>query len=153
MNDQRPQGGPETPDDGCAPVLHTTLRRLFTTSTPNLVSCSFRYSVHDPFAGGIEMTLAPGISVTWTVARDLLRDGMQQPSGEGDFRVWPSSAQVDPGQRLYFSLDRPSGHVTFEADRAELRRWLDATNETVHAGCESELFDWQALEASLLGTD
>jgi hypothetical protein len=153
MNDQRPESGHEHPYDGYMPVLHTTLRRLFTTAPPNVVPCTFRYSADDPFAVRIEMTLAPGVSVNWTVARELLQMGLQQPAGEGDFHVWSSSAQPTPGARLYFSLDRPSGQATFETDRSTLSRWLDATYKLVPAGCESELLDWQTLEASLLDTN
>lgn len=150
MNDQQPEAG--NPYEGYLPVLRTTLRQLFTPGKPLLMPCSFRYSVQDPFAVGIDLRLTSGVSVTWMVARDLLQEGMHRSAGEGDFRVWPSSPHLAPGPRLYFSLIRPSGHVTFEADHSEVERWLDATYELVPAGCESELFDWETLEANLRGT-
>ncbi|MFE6894635.1 SsgA family sporulation/cell division regulator [Streptomyces sp. NPDC057694] len=151
MNDQPPEGDHESGADVRRPVLHTTLRRLFTRLTPHTVPCVFRYSMDDPFAVALDVAPTPRTSVTWTVARDLLAQGMTRPSGEGDFRVWSSGAHQDADRCLYFSLDRPAGHVTFEADLLPIQSWLDATYELVPSGSESDLVDWRALEASLLG--
>ncbi|MFF8593864.1 SsgA family sporulation/cell division regulator [Streptomyces sp. NPDC015220] len=153
MNDQKPDFDRESPDEGCRSVFHTTLRRLFTTLAPNSLACRFRYSAADPFAVGIDLVLPSGVTVTWVVARDLLAAGTRRPSGEGDFRAWPSGVREEAGRSLYFSLDRPEGHVTFEADLAGVRQWLDATYELVPAGSECELLDWDVLEAALLGMD
>ncbi|MBO1331218.1 SsgA family sporulation/cell division regulator [Streptomyces sp. VRA16 Mangrove soil] len=151
MNDQTPEGGRGNGADVRRSVLHTSLRRLFTRLTPPTVPCVLRYSTDDPFAVALDVAPASAARVTWTVARDLLAQGMTRPSGEGDFRVWPSGAHQDADRRLYFSLDRPAGHATFETDLLPVRRWLDATYELVPAGSEGDLMDWRALEESLLG--
>ncbi|MFQ6147106.1 SsgA family sporulation/cell division regulator [Streptomyces seoulensis] len=153
MNDQMPDFDRESPNSGCRSVFRTTLRRLFAPAGPNTLTCKFHYSAADPYAVSIVLVLAPGVTVTWVVARDLLAAGTRRPSGEGDFRVWPSGMRADAGRSLYFSLDRPDGHVTFEADLAEMRQWLDTTYDLVPPGSESQLLDWDVLEADLLGTD
>ncbi|MET7435650.1 SsgA family sporulation/cell division regulator [Streptomyces flaveolus] len=59
-----------------------------------------------------------------TAARDLPDDGTREPSGEGDFRVWP----LPPRDRVRLNLSRPDGHAAFEAEAAAVRQWPDATN-------------------------
>ncbi|MBO1331228.1 SsgA family sporulation/cell division regulator [Streptomyces sp. VRA16 Mangrove soil] len=53
--------------------------------------------------------------------------------------------------RLCCTLDRPDGRATFQADLHEVRGWLCSTYELVPAGSESELIDWHAWQARLLG--
>ncbi|MFI1564423.1 SsgA family sporulation/cell division regulator [Streptomyces sp. NPDC020490] len=91
--------------------------------------------------------------MTWVVGRDLLDVGTREPSGEGDFRVWPEHERRGAGRRLCLSLDRPEGQATFEADLTEIRQWLDSTYELVPGGCESELLDWESLDSLLLEAD
>ncbi|MFI7143006.1 SsgA family sporulation/cell division regulator [Streptomyces massasporeus] len=115
--------------------------------------CRFRYGVNDPYAVSIDIMPTTEGTVTWVVARDLLNTGTRSPSGEGDFRVWPSCRQHSAHRFLYFSLDVPEGQVTFEMDLTEIRLWLDATYRSVPAGSESRLLDWDSLETALLGQD
>ncbi|MFE6894415.1 SsgA family sporulation/cell division regulator [Streptomyces sp. NPDC057694] len=151
MSDRMSSFDCQEPVEGCRPELRTTLQCLFTWREPIEVDCSFRYSVDDPYAVSIDLRLVPGISVTWVVARDLLEEGTRLASGEGDFRAWCSPGPQRSDRRLYFTLDRPDGRATFQANLHEVRRWLCSTYELVPAGSESELIDWHAWEASLLG--
>ncbi|MEU3519909.1 SsgA family sporulation/cell division regulator [Streptomyces sp. NPDC006654] len=131
--------------------LHTPVRRLFTVPASEGLSANFHYTAADPLAVSVEL-VAGATSVTWVVARELLEAGMHGPSGLGDFRVWPSPPYQERGRRLYFSLDRPDGRATYNANLPVLRRWLDATYALVPQGSECELLDWEAVEADLLGT-
>ncbi|MFI6879986.1 SsgA family sporulation/cell division regulator [Streptomyces sp. NPDC050400] len=135
------------------PELLTDIRRLFTLGDRVTVGCRFRYHRDDPYAVGIDLILATGMCITWTVSRDLLRAGTRTPSGEGDFKVWPSCRRHHPAPYLFFSLHRPDGQVTFEADLPEIERWLERTYALVPAGSESTLLDWDALTGRLLGRD
>ncbi|MFH8535006.1 SsgA family sporulation/cell division regulator [Streptomyces tendae] len=111
-----------------------------------------RYSVDDPYAVALDLFGDPDtdICVTWVVARDLLAGGTRRPSGEGDFRVWPSYQRVSEPARLCFSLIGPGGHATFEADLTEVQHWLDATYALVPSGTEHQMIDWDALTAHWL---
>ncbi|MFE0477969.1 SsgA family sporulation/cell division regulator [Streptomyces sp. NPDC058947] len=71
--------------------------------------------------------------------------GTRRPSGEGDFRVWPSYRRTGEPARLCFSLIGPRGHVTFEADLTDVRHWLDATYALVPSGTEHRMIDWDTL--------
>src|SRR3954451_21839765 len=67
------------------------------TEVPALLS----YEAADPFAVRITFgdtgsgPAAAGDGVTWLMGRDLLLVGLDRPAGEGDVRVWPSSATAD----------------------------------------------------------
>ncbi|MDF6046219.1 SsgA family sporulation/cell division regulator [Streptomyces sp. JH14] len=132
------------------PELLTDIRPLFTLGERKTISCRFRYSLDDPFAVGIDLILETGICITWVVSRDLLFAGTKAASGEGDFKVWPSCRRHSPRPYVYFSLERPDGHATFEAGLPEIRRWLESTYVLVPQGSESALLDWDALADSLL---
>ncbi|GAA2440364.1 SsgA family sporulation/cell division regulator [Streptomyces glaucus] len=155
MNDRSTPTGHEALAGRCPPVLLTTVRRLFAPAGPGRLRCRLRYTVDDPYAVALDFVVdaGTGLCVTWVVARDLLDEGTRGPSGEGDFRVRPSPRRHDEAGRVRFSLRRPDGQVTFEAELAGVRRWLDATYALVPAGSEHRMLDWDALEADLLGRD
>ncbi|MFF8882875.1 SsgA family sporulation/cell division regulator [Streptomyces flaveolus] len=151
MTDDRPDRSRESAMAETVPELLTDLRRLFARGDHETLRCRFRYSLGDPYAVSIDLILENGLSITWVVSRDLLSAGTKGPAGEGDFKVWPSCRHHSQRPRVYFSLDRPEGHVAFEAGLSEVRQWLDRTYEVVPAGRESDLFDLDALADSLLG--
>lgn len=153
MADKQPYTSQDESAGDYVPHLLTDIRRLFTHEDRETISCRFRYCPTDPFAVGIDLIPATGICITWVISRDLLFAGTKGPSGEGDFRAWPSCHHQRPRRYMYFSLDRPDGHVTFEADLRQVRRWLETTYELVPAGSEDDLVDWDALTHSLLGRD
>ena len=134
------------------PLLLTTLRRLFDPEGTSPVLCRMRYVVDDPYAVALDLfgDLDMDVCVTWVVARDLLAEGTQRPSGEGDFRVWPSYRRTGEPSRLCFSLIGPGGHVTIEADLMAVRHWLEATYALVPSGTEHQMIDWDTLTAHWL---
>ncbi|WP_234545210.1 SsgA family sporulation/cell division regulator [Streptomyces shenzhenensis] len=152
MRSDRAHAGHEASAPGGPPLLLTTLRRLFGPEGPSPVLCRMRYVVDDPYAVALDLfgDLDMDVCVTWVVARDLLAGGTRRPSGEGDFRVWPSYRRTGEPARLCFSLIGPGGHVTFEADLTDVRHWLDATYTLVPSGTEHRMIDWDTLTAHWL---
>ncbi|MGW0224812.1 SsgA family sporulation/cell division regulator [Streptomyces tendae] len=153
MSNDRPDRSSESAMAETVPELLTNLRRLFAQGDRETLRCRFRYSLGDPYAVSIDLMLAAGLSITWVVSRDLLSAGTRRPAGEGDFKVWPSCRHHGREPRIYFSLDRPEGHVAFEAGLPEVQQWLDRTYQVVPAGRESDLLDLDALADSLLGRE
>lgn len=153
MTDEQPRTRQDQSTGTQALHLLTDIRWLFVSKEPRTIGCRFRYHPSDPFAVSIDLIPENGIHITWVVARDLLFAGTKRPSGEGDFKVWPSCRHHGPRTHLYFSLERPDGHVTFEADLRDVRRWLGSTYEMVPRGEENDLLDWDALTRSLLGRE
>jgi hypothetical protein len=100
------------------------------------------YDPSDPFAVRIafgemgEQDDEEGIA--WLVGRELLQEGLEHPTGEGDVRVWPAQASTDV---LFLHLRAPSGEALFELSRATVAAFLRHTEALVPAGAESALLD------------
>jgi hypothetical protein len=100
-------------------------------------------SVVDPDDGGI----------AWLVSRELMQSGLDQPSGDGDVRIWPAHASTDV---LFLHLRAPSGEALFELSRATVAAFLRQTEMLVPSGMESGLLDMDDELSVLLsdgGTD
>lgn len=112
------------------------------------VSVDLGYGVHDPFA----VTAAfrgDGGTIEWVFARDLLREGLRRPTGEGDVHVWPG--EVDGQPVVLVSLSSPDGHAVLEADAEDVRAFLDRTHALVPPGAESRYVHLDDELADLLG--
>ena len=66
----------------------------------------------------------------WTVGRDLLRAGLDAPTGDGDVRVAPA------GREVRLSLSSPDGYAVLFLPARGLRAFLDATARAVSPGAE-----------------
>ncbi|MGZ4507658.1 MAG: SsgA family sporulation/cell division regulator [Blastococcus sp.] len=106
-----------------------------------------RYEPNDPFAVRIAFgdvrdenaaVDADGGGIAWLVSRELLQNGLDQPAGDGDVRVWPASAATDV---LFLHLRAPSGEALFELSRATVSAFLRQTETLVPTGSETELLD------------
>lgn len=110
------------------------------TEVPALLS----YDPADPYAvricfgevggGGEPVTGEDG--VIWLLGRDLLRSGLERPTGEGDVRIWPAQAATDV---LFLHLQAPSGEALFELSRAAVTAFLRQTDAMVPPGAETAL--------------
>jgi hypothetical protein len=105
------------------------------------------YEATDPFAvriafgdvGGENGVVdADDTGIAWLVSRELLHSGLDQPSGDGDIRVWPANAATDV---LFLHLRAPSGEALFELSRATVAAFLRQTETLVPSGTESDLLD------------
>lgn len=107
------------------------------------VPATLAYDVRDPFAVRVLFGGRPGADpedggVEWLVARDLLREGLTHPTGQGDVRLWPARTG---GEVLFLELRAPSGHALFELMSSELAQFLDSTDQLVPPGHESAVAD------------
>ncbi|WP_409330610.1 SsgA family sporulation/cell division regulator [Trujillonella humicola] len=117
------------------------------------VPATLGYEVADPFAVRISFGDADADDgVSWLVARDLLRTGLDRPAGDGDVRLWPVRAT---GDVLFLHLRAPSGEALFEVSRAVVATFLRRTEELVPVGAEASVLQVDDELAALLsgGTD
>jgi hypothetical protein len=117
------------------------------------VPASLRYEPADPYAVHVVFhagSADTGGEVSWSFARQLLAEGMCEPTGIGDVRVWPWPGPGGPAVAL--ALTSPDGHALFQVPRSALARFLDRTYSEVPAGAESHHLDVDAALAALLGT-
>ncbi|MFD4948873.1 SsgA family sporulation/cell division regulator [Streptomyces sp. NPDC058409] len=109
--------------------------RLSQSSTYVLVTAFLHYSHQDPYA--VRVTFLPsteGDPVVWYIGRDLLRDGLIRPTGEGDVRVSP-----DPGlPAIFIRLKVDNDSATLTAQRRPVENFLQRTAEAVPYGHESK---------------
>ena len=130
--------------------VEVTLRLVVPDAGPVPLPVSLRYVAADPYAVRALFRGGDGeTSVEWVFARDLLHEGLDRPSGEGDVQVWPGVA--DGRDVVLVSLNSPDGHAVLEADADDLRAFLDRTLALVPAGDEGRYLHVEAELASLFG--
>ncbi|MTD58810.1 SsgA family sporulation/cell division regulator [Amycolatopsis pithecellobii] len=115
------------------------------SSTPVLSRLS--YVTAEPFAVNIAFRTERGRWVEWTFARELLTQGLAEPTGLGDVRVRPDLSSAE--DLLILEIESPDGYALVEIEREDVERFLDAAAEVVPLGTESEHFDVDAFIAEI----
>jgi hypothetical protein len=109
---------------------------------------SFGYRPTDPYAVWLTFHI-PGGDVSWAVARSLVVQGLTEPVGDGDIRLWPSLD--DEGHAVVvFDFHSPSGRLLTQARTAELHTFLTQTRAAVPFGEEGARLDLDGLVHALL---
>lgn len=108
---------------------------------------TLRYSSKDPYAVRAVFT-GDGMEVEWVFARELLRNGLMKPVGDGDVHVWPTWGTGR--EVLMISLTSPDGQAVLEAAAGDVRAFLDRTTSVVPEGEESTFLDLDSTLARLL---
>lgn len=111
------------------------------------VPATLGYEVADPYAVRISFGDGDGDGISWLLARDLLRTGLDRPAGEGDVRLWPARTT---GDVLFLHLRAPSGEALFEMSRAAVAAFLRRTEQLVPVGEEAALLQVDDELAALL---
>lgn len=83
----------------------------------------------------------------WSFARELLHQGLSEPAGLGDVRLWPWAAH---GGFIALSFSSPDGSALFEVPRGVLERFLARSYNLVERGRESSFLDVDGALARLL---
>jgi hypothetical protein len=107
---------------------------------------SLHYAAADPYAVRVAFHVGLDEPVEWIFARELLSKGMEDATGLGDVRIWPSDK---PGV-LEIALSSPFGEAHFEAPRNEVARFLNRSYRLIPAGQEEGHVDIEAELADLL---
>lgn len=128
------------------------LRLVVPGSASLPVLAGIRYDAGDPYAVHVAFqTGGERGTVEWSFARQLLTDGVTQPVGEGDVRVWPSHTNGIATVNLV--LSSPSGEALFEVGKRDLVEFLTDSYAAVPTGSESDFIDIDAEIALLLWSD
>ncbi len=138
-------GSRSTPGHSTPTTLH-----LVGPSSWTEVPATLGYEVADPYAVRISFGDPFGADgISWLLARDLLRAGLDQPAGDGDVRLWPARTT---GDVLFLHLRAPSGEALFELSRTAVAAFLRQTEQLVPVGSEAAALQVDdALEALLSG--
>lgn len=131
-------------------VTRKLLAYLFTNpGSPSVrslgrVPVQWRYSPADPYAVELAFPDTNGGLVVWSLARDLLADGLVGPVGLGDVRLLPGP------KRIRMELASPTGRAALFFVRDDVAEAIAATERLVPVGAESARIDWDG-ELSQLG--
>jgi hypothetical protein len=110
------------------------------SATP--IDAELQYDAADPYA--VTTVFMTGASqVRWTFGRELLAEGLYEPSGDGDVHVWPCLDSSGHAV-VIIELCSPDGEALVQARTDELRRFVDRMSAAVALGRESELIDVDA---------
>jgi len=111
---------------------------------PIKVSANLRYDVRDPYAVCISFDAGTADRIEWTFARELLDQGLWQPTGDGDVKIWPR------GNSVVVALCSPSGRAVLETPRAPVADFVARIQRLVPSGQESSFIDLDRELAALL---
>lgn len=100
-------------------------------------TAEWSYTLNCPLEVTATFPAAPE-PVQWTFSRDLLADGLREPSGHGDVVAWPEqtddTVDTDPTMRIW--LRTPHGEAELRVSVAALGAFLAQTWQIVPAGQE-----------------
>ena len=108
------------------------------------------YDPADPFAVAAVFD-TDGERIRWTFARELLRLGLFEPTGDGDVHLWPSTDAAGE-ETVIIVLRSPDGESTLRTRAAAVASFLEVTSRVVPFGSESSYVDIDALVAGILAS-
>ena len=125
---------------------------LRTTEGDSLpVHVDVKYDPRDPYAVTCSFHLAGG-PVLWTFGRDLLSEGLCEPTGDGDVHVWP--CVNDQGYAVVsVELCSPHGDALVEVRFADAVDFVDRMHALVAPGDEHTNVDLDAAIRAILDAE
>lgn len=121
--------------------------KLVLTDAHVMLNATFLYAKAAPLS--VTITFHTGIDgpVEWSFARDLLKQGLDVASGEGDVKVSPLF-ESDP--LIQIALTSPYGTATFVMNRWIVKDFLSKSFLLVPEGTEVKHLDIDATVEKLL---
>lgn len=112
------------------------------------IPVELKYEATDPYAVRLTFHLPGDAPVTWAFGRELLVDGVNGATGDGDVRVSPVEREGGgvgelPGE-VHIRLQVGSDQALFRAGVAPVIAFLDRTDKLVPLGQEQALADFEA---------
>ncbi|HET7356888.1 MAG TPA: SsgA family sporulation/cell division regulator [Nocardioidaceae bacterium] len=111
------------------------------------IEAQLSYDPQDPYA--VTALFQTGrAEVAWTFGRDLLCQGIYEPSGDGDVHVWPC-LDADGHAVVIIELSSPDGEALVQTRTGDLRAFVDRMCGAVKPGTESSHLDVDATIAAI----
>jgi hypothetical protein len=114
------------------------------------LNAELHYSANDPLAVEAYFDDGGDEPIRWVFARDLISEGMDQRTGDGDIVVWPTKGS-DGAPAVRFRLHSPHGDAVLEASADALEEFVAATWRLVPPGTEHRHLDIDETISALLG--
>jgi hypothetical protein len=133
-----------------AVTAELSLRMVVDSDRTVEVPCALEYRAEEPYA--VRATFRTGVAdIEWMFSRELMLEGLQRPSGEGDVVIWPESH--GPAPLILLALNSPSGQAVMECDRPHIELFLRRSFDIVAVGEESAAMDIDAWIDAILGEE
>lgn len=125
-----------------------TLELIDASGAATPLAAELCYDKKDPYA--VAAVFRTGeTEVRWVFARDLLKAGLYEPTGDGDVHVWPC---LDARGRAVtiIELSSPDGEALMQARSDEVCEFLLRTEDLVASGEEAGLMDVETALTRIL---
>jgi len=121
------------------------------TGAATPIEAELQYDPRDPYA--VTTVFMTGASqVRWTFGRDLLREGLYEPCGDGDVHVWPCLDSHGHAV-VIIELCSPDGEALVQAKTGDLTSFVERMTKAVEPGTESALTDVDGAITAILAAD
>lgn len=115
------------------------------------IEAELQYDSNDPYA--VTTVFMTGSSrVRWTFGRDLLTQGLYEPSGDGDVHVWPC-LDGDGRAVVIIELCSPDGEALVQARTGDLSRFVEKMSKAVAPGAEAEHLNVDAAISAIFAAE
>jgi hypothetical protein len=139
------------PKTHCGAVSQRVLVDLIGAETSCVLAAELCYDVDDPYAVTVVFA-SDEIEVRWTFGRDLLLDGLDQPSGEGDVHLRPC-LDSDGHAVVLMELHSVGGEALVQVRACDIRSFGHRILSLVPRGTESQHLNIDAAVSALLLSD
>ncbi|HET7735071.1 MAG TPA: SsgA family sporulation/cell division regulator [Nocardioidaceae bacterium] len=128
-----------------------TLELIDATGAATPMQADLTYDPRDPYAVTAVFMTGAG-NVRWTFGRDLLVDGLYEPTGDGDVHVWPC-LDADGHAVVIIELCSPDGEALVQARTGDLTTFVERMTTLVAPGTESDMMDVDATIAAIFAAE
>jgi hypothetical protein len=115
------------------------------------IDAELHYDPRDPYAV-TTVFITGATQVRWTFGRDLLAQGLYEPTGDGDVHVWPC-LDADGRAVVIIELCSPDGEALVQAQTGDLSAFVDRMHRAVAPGRESDNMDVDAALAAIFADE
>jgi hypothetical protein len=127
---------------------HARLDLVDSRGTAMPIEADFNFASQDPYAVTATFDTAAGL-VRWSFSRDLLIDGIHEPTGDGDVHVWPC-LDTDGRAVVILELCSPDGEALVQIPTEHMRTFNDKMLRAVPRGQEHTFLDVDGAIAAIL---
>ena len=128
-----------------------TLELIDASGTATPMQADLTYDPRDPYAVTAVFLTGAG-NVRWTFGRDLLVDGIYEPTGDGDVHVWPC-LDADGHAVVIIELCSPDGEALVQSRTGDLNTFVERMTGLVAPGAESEFMDLDGTIAAIFAAE
>lgn len=128
-----------------------TLELIDPTGAITPLEAELHYDPRDPYA--VTTVFMTGANtVRWTFGRELLSEGLYEPTGDGDVHVWPC-LDSEGHAVVIIELCSPDGEALVQARTGDLNSFVERMSKAVEPGNESAHLDVDATIAAIFAAE